>query len=118
MPTYEYKCPKCRTVFDVFQRMKDKPGAKCPKCGAKAARQMSGGHGIHFKGTGFYETDYKRAGQKKPPAEGGAGSGSSDGPPSGKAGGSSSGSGGSVPSTATGKSSGGSSGSASSGSTE
>jgi putative FmdB family regulatory protein len=75
MPTYEYKCPKCRTVFEVLQKMTDKPAAKCPKCGAKAERQMSGGHGLHFKGTGFYETDYKRAGQKKPPAEGGSGAG-------------------------------------------
>jgi putative FmdB family regulatory protein len=73
MPTYEYKCPKCGTGFDVVQKMQDKPAARCPKCRAKAARQMSGGHGIHFKGTGFYETDYKRAGQKKPASEGGSG---------------------------------------------
>ena len=75
MPTYEYKCPQCETVFEVVQKMKDKPVAKCPKCRAKAERQMSGGHGIHFKGTGFYETDYKRAGEKKPAGEGGSGSG-------------------------------------------
>jgi putative FmdB family regulatory protein len=77
MPTYEYKCPKCEAIFEVLQKMKDKPAAKCPKCGAKAERQMSGGHGIHFKGTGFYETDYKRAGQKKPAADGGSVSGGS-----------------------------------------
>jgi putative FmdB family regulatory protein len=77
MPTYEYKCPKCETVFDVFQKMTDKHAAKCPKCKAKAERQLSGGHGIHFKGTGFYETDYKRKGEKRPAADGGAGSGGS-----------------------------------------
>ena len=76
MPTYEYKCPKCETVFEVVQKMKDRPSAKCPKCRAKAERQLSGGHGIHFKGSGFYETDYKRAGEKKPASEGGSGSGS------------------------------------------
>ena len=75
MPTYEYKCPKCATVFEVLQKMKDKPVAKCPKCRAKAERQMSGGHGIHFKGTGFYETDYKRKGEKTPASDGGSGAG-------------------------------------------
>lgn len=85
MPTYEYKCPKCGTVFEVVQKMKDKPAANCPKCRAKAERQMSGGHGIHFKGTGFYETDYKRAGEKKPASDGGSGaaSGPDSGPSSG-----------------------------------
>ena len=70
MPTYDYKCLKCGTHFEVVQKMRDKPVAKCPQCGAKAERQLSGGHGIVFKGSGFYETDYKRAGEKKRPAEG------------------------------------------------
>jgi len=70
MPTYDYKCLKCGALFEVLQKMKDAPKAKCPKCGAKAERQISGGHGIHFKGTGFYETDYKRAGEKKDKKEG------------------------------------------------
>lgn len=65
MPTYDYKCPKCATRFERVQKMKDPHVAKCPKCGAKAERQLSGGHGIVFKGSGFYETDYKRAGEKK-----------------------------------------------------
>ena len=63
MPTYDYKCPKCGTVFELFQKMKEKPVAPCPKCGTKAERQLSGGHGIVFKGSGFYETDYKRKGK-------------------------------------------------------
>lgn len=86
MPTYEYKCPKCQTVFDVVHKMKDKPAVKCPKCRAKAERQLSGGHGIHFKGTGFYETDYKRAGEKRPASEGGSGSESGSGSATGKGG--------------------------------
>jgi len=71
MPTYDYKCLKCGKLFEVRKKMKDPPRAKCPKCGAKAERQLSGGHGIHFKGTGFYETDYKRAGEKKDGKDGG-----------------------------------------------
>ena len=63
MPTYEYKCPKCGTEFQLVQKMSAKPGAKCPKCGSRAERQMSGGAGLVFKGSGFYLTDYGRAGQ-------------------------------------------------------
>jgi len=69
MPTYDYKCPKCATLFEVVQRMKDRPIAPCPKCGAKAARQMSGGHGLVFKGSGFYTTDYKHKEDKSRTAE-------------------------------------------------
>jgi putative FmdB family regulatory protein len=64
MPTYEYKCPSCGTRFERVQKITAKPGAPCPKCGAKAERLISGGHGLVFKGSGFYETDYKRAGEK------------------------------------------------------
>jgi len=64
MPTYEYKCPKCGSEFEAFQKITSKPGAKCPRCGAKATRQMSAGAGLVFKGSGFYLTDYGRSGQK------------------------------------------------------
>jgi putative FmdB family regulatory protein len=64
MPTYEYKCPKCGTRFERVQKISAKPGAPCPKCGTKAERLISGGHGLVFKGSGFYETDYKRPGEK------------------------------------------------------
>lgn len=70
MPTYDYRCPKCDTLFEVIQRMKDRPGAPCPKCGAKAVRQLSGGHSLHFKGSGFYITDYKHKEDKSRKAEG------------------------------------------------
>ena len=86
MPTYDYKCPKCGTVFEVVQKMKDPHVAKCPKCGAKAERQLSGGHGIVFKGTGFYETDYKRAGEKHPEQEGSKDGGKKPPKPSGSGG--------------------------------
>jgi putative FmdB family regulatory protein len=64
MPTYEYECPKCGTRFERFQRITAPPALPCPKCGATAKRLISGGHGIVFKGSGFYETDYKQPGEK------------------------------------------------------
>ncbi len=78
MPTYEYKCPKCGNEFELFQKITEPPEYPCPKCGATAQRLISGGHGIVFKGSGFYETDYKRAGEKakrKQKEEGGASGG-------------------------------------------
>lgn len=60
MPTYEYECGKCKKHFDIFHSMTDKKTYKCPECGGKAHRLISSGSGIIFKGTGFYETDYKK----------------------------------------------------------
>ncbi len=62
MPTYEYQCAKGH-AFEVFQRISDKPKAKCPTCGAKATRVISGGAGLIFKGSGFYITDYGKDGK-------------------------------------------------------
>jgi putative FmdB family regulatory protein len=65
MPTYEYKCPKGH-VFEKFsQTISNKRHVACPTCGRMAERQLSIGGGLVFKGSGFYETDYKRAGEKK-----------------------------------------------------
>lgn len=60
MPTYEYHCDSCGKDYDIQQRMSDKPLTTCA-CGAEGQihRQMSAGSGIIFKGSGFYETDYK-----------------------------------------------------------
>jgi putative FmdB family regulatory protein len=62
MPTYEYRCEKGHT-FEQIQKMSDKPVAKCPQCGAKASRVISGGQGVIFKGSGFYITDYGKDGK-------------------------------------------------------
>ena len=59
MPTYEYECKKCNDTFDVFQNMSDKPLKKCPTCGGKVQRLIGTGAGIIFKGSGFYQTDYR-----------------------------------------------------------
>ena len=60
MPTYEYKCDACEHNFDEFQAISDKPLKKCPKCGKRKLRRVFGaGAAILFKGTGFYQTDYR-----------------------------------------------------------
>lgn len=64
MPTYEYECTKCEYLFEKFHSMSDKPVQRCPKCRHKVRKLVGAGAGIIFKGSGFYETDYKRAGSK------------------------------------------------------
>jgi len=60
MPTYEYKCPNGHVFEKRFPRITSQRHAKCPVCRKRAERQISGGAGVHFKGSGFYATDYKR----------------------------------------------------------
>ncbi len=62
MPTYEYVCPEGH-AFEKFQKMTDKPRAKCPTCGKTATRKISGGAALVFKGSGFYITDYGKDGK-------------------------------------------------------
>jgi putative FmdB family regulatory protein len=75
MPTYEYECPEGH-AFEKFQKISDKPRAKCPVCGKPATRKISGGAGLVFRGSGFYITDYgkdgkgpRKAESEKPAAE-------------------------------------------------
>ena len=65
MPTYGYRCPACGHDYDKVQKISDLTRAECPECGTPGERIISGGVGVVFKGSGFYETDYKRAGQSK-----------------------------------------------------
>ncbi len=66
MPTYEYICDACGHELEEFQSMSAKPLKKCPDCGKnKLVRQIGTGAGIIFKGSGFYETDYRSEGYKK-----------------------------------------------------
>ena len=60
MPTYEYQCDACEHNFDEFQSIMAEPLKKCPKCGKKKLRRVFGpGAAVLFKGSGFYETDYR-----------------------------------------------------------
>src|SRR5207253_4703578 len=60
MPTYEYHCDACEHNFDEFQSINDKPLKKCPKCGKSKLRRVFGaGAAVIFKGSGFYQTDYR-----------------------------------------------------------
>jgi len=69
MPTYDYVCAKCGHHFEAFQSMSDAPLTKCPKCKTgKVKRLIGAGAGFVFKGTGFYETDYKRPQSAAPAA--------------------------------------------------
>ena len=61
MPTYQYECDSCDHNFEILQSMLDKKLKKCPQCGQDTLHRLIGaGSGIIFKGSGFYETDYKK----------------------------------------------------------
>ncbi|MFM7159614.1 MAG: FmdB family zinc ribbon protein [Planctomycetaceae bacterium] len=66
MPTYDYICDACNHVWEEFQSITAEPTKKCPECKKKKARRRIGsGAGILFKGTGFYQTDYRSDSYKK-----------------------------------------------------
>lgn len=66
MPTYDYVCKECEHEWELFQSIKAKPIRKCPGCGKLKARRVIGpGAGIIFKGSGFYQTDYRSSSYKK-----------------------------------------------------
>ena len=79
MPIYEYRCDDCGALFEVFQKMSDDPLAECEKCGGPLRKVM---HpvAIHFKGSGFYTTDYgKGSGRRAGGKDAGSGESSSAG---------------------------------------
>jgi putative FmdB family regulatory protein len=66
MPTYDYHCDACEHDFEEFQSMSDAVLTKCPKCGKKKLRRLFGtGAAVLFKGSGFYETDYRSESYKQ-----------------------------------------------------
>ncbi|MDP8208142.1 MAG: zinc ribbon domain-containing protein [Candidatus Electryonea clarkiae] len=60
MPSYTYECKECSQRFDLFHSIVDTSSRFCPECGGLAQHVISGGVGLIFKGSGYYETDYKR----------------------------------------------------------
>ena len=65
MPRYDYRCEDCGHSFEYSQSMKDDPLTECPECKGKVKRLIGTGAGIIFKGSGFYETDYRSDNYKK-----------------------------------------------------
>ena len=60
MPTYDYKCNECNHTFELYQHITENPVKKCPACGKLKARRIIGSGGaVIFKGSGFYQTDYR-----------------------------------------------------------
>jgi len=78
MPIYEYRCPNGHT-FEVFQRMSDAPVATCEVCGASPVEKLLFPVAVHFKGSGFYSTDYGRGSRKGAKDSDSGASSSSDG---------------------------------------
>jgi len=84
MPTYDYECDACHHTFELFQGIKEDVKKKCPECGKPKLRRLFGtGGAIVFKGSGFYQTDYRsdsykeKAAADKKSAEGKSDSGDS-----------------------------------------
>lgn len=66
MPTYDYECDACGHQIELFQRISEDPVKKCPECKKNKLRRLFGtGAAIVFKGSGFYETDYRSDSYKK-----------------------------------------------------
>ena len=66
MPTYEYLCENCNHKFEKFQSITADAIKKCPECGKNSVKRLIGcGAGVIFKGSGFYETDYRSESYKK-----------------------------------------------------
>jgi len=87
LPNYDYQCDACDHRFEKFQSMSEPAIKKCPKCGKLKVRRLIGsGAGIIFKGSGFYQTDYKNKpsedSKKKDSPKPGAGASSAPAPKS------------------------------------
>lgn len=84
MPTYDYECDACGHTFELFQSISEAVKKKCPKCGKSKLRRLFGtGGAVVFKGSGFYQTDYrsesyKKGAEKDKPASESKGDGKSD----------------------------------------
>ncbi|MBI2560685.1 MAG: zinc ribbon domain-containing protein [Planctomycetes bacterium] len=60
MPTYDYRCNACNHTFELFQSISEKAIKKCPECGEpRLERLLGAGAAVLFKGSGFYQTDYR-----------------------------------------------------------
>jgi putative FmdB family regulatory protein len=65
MPIYEYRCADCGHELDVLQKISDSPLRKCPECGKSKLKRLMSAPSFRLKGSGWYETDFKRDSEKK-----------------------------------------------------
>lgn len=65
MPTYEYQCEECRYRFEKIQPISASPLTECPECRGKVIRLIGRGSAVIFKGSGFYQTDYRSSEYKE-----------------------------------------------------
>jgi putative FmdB family regulatory protein len=78
MPIYEYRCEDCGAELEKLQRLSDEPLRDCPTCGKAALKRLISAAGFRLKGSGWYETDFKKdnrrnlAGDDKPKADAGS----------------------------------------------
>jgi putative FmdB family regulatory protein len=70
MPTYDYHCQACDHTVEIFHGINEEPRTKCPECGKKKLKRLMGtGAAVMFKGSGFYQTDYRSDSYKKRASE-------------------------------------------------
>jgi putative FmdB family regulatory protein len=85
LPTYDYRCKACGHALEIFHSISEAPRRKCPKCGKLALeRQIGTGAGILFRGSGFYQTDYRSDSYRKDASSDKAETGSQAAEPGGK----------------------------------
>ncbi|MBF2761234.1 MAG: zinc ribbon domain-containing protein [Ectothiorhodospiraceae bacterium AqS1] len=77
MPIYEYECAGCGERHEFIQKFSDPPKRKCPACGKSKLKKLISAAAFHLKGDGWYVTDFKDGGKKKPDAKAGEGEKSS-----------------------------------------
>jgi putative FmdB family regulatory protein len=65
MPIYEYRCEACGHELEAMQKMSDAPLIDCPECGKPALKKLISAAGFRLKGSGWYETDFKKGGTKR-----------------------------------------------------
>jgi putative FmdB family regulatory protein len=66
MPIYEYRCGACGQEHEALQKVSEPPLVKCPACGKPALQKLLSAAGFQLKGSGWYATDFKGGGKKKP----------------------------------------------------
>ena len=79
MPTYDYECVDCEHITEMFHGMTARPRVKCPECGSRMRKMLGTGAGLIFKGSGFYQTDYRSDSYRASAKSDTAGSSSSSG---------------------------------------